>query len=245
MLYFTCGSTQPLDYTQYDGVVAGYHLSLWHDPLIFDIPNKIYRSQFLYGNNKDHHKPCPKSGCETIEAWVHKRVKRFPQVSEWVLVNEFTDDLGTGYPGYKLPDLKRYCEAAHLANPTAKLIIADFKPHLFRKWEVIAHICHELKREGFPVEVGIQTHLKSYNAPIVLARLSRIIQNFGVPVHFVEASLWYRGRLGGMACKGLWKELEAIAVSHNVKSFCPWWLHPKDTEVGRRMPTFEELNLYY
>lgn len=242
MRWFTCGSTQPLDYSKYDGVVAGYHLSLWHDPLIFDIPGKVYRSQFLYGNK--HHKPCPKSGCETIAQWVSKRVGKFPHLDEWVLINEFTDDLGTAYPNYKLSDLKRYCEAAHTANPQARLILGDFKPYLPRKWEAIAYICHALKKEGFPIEVGIQTHLKHYNASVVLARLPEIIRNFEIPVHFIEASLWYRGMLGKGLCKGLWAELEDVARSHNVASFCPWWLHPEDVEVGRRMPTFEGLSLF-
>lgn len=244
MLQFTCGSTQPIDLSKFDGVVIGYHWRLFEpggicNPLNF--PDKIIRAQFLYGNK--HHKPETTSNCETIEQWVGQRVRRFPQISEWVLVNEFTDDLGVPYSQYKLDDLKRYCEAAHTANPNARLIIGDFKPHLLRKWEAIARICHALRDCGFPVEIGIQTHLKTYNTPVALARLPKIISSFEIPVHFIEASLWHQGLDQGL-CKGFWGGLEAIAHRHDIKSFCRWWLTPEDTDVGRRMPTFEKLNLY-
>lgn len=250
MKQFTCGSTQPIDYSNFDGIVSGYHLSLWGEPSVFETPNKIYRGQFLYGHK--HKSPDISSGCETIPEWVTKRVSNFPQVSEWVLVNEFTDDLGVAYPGYKIDDLKRYCEAAHLANPEAKLIIGDFKPSKAKKWDAIANICHELQASGFPVEVGIQTHLKivtlnlfQWNAPVVLATLPSIIERFdGIPIHFLEASLWYKSIADKAVCNGLWSELVSIAEQHQAQSFCKWWLHPKDADVGRRMPTFEDLKLF-
>lgn len=249
MLQFTCGSTQPLDYSQYDGIVAGYHLSLWEPPKALDIPDKIYRAQFLYGHRDKS--PCPLSGCETIVEWVHKRVSKFPQVQEWVLINEFTDDLGVPYPGYALDDLKYYCEAAYLANPNARLIIGDFKPYLLKKWEAIARIISDLEGCGFPVEIGIQTHLKfsifnpfRWNAPIVLMLLPSVVKMFSVPIHFIEASLWYRFQSDTLTCDYLWHKLEAIAMDYKIKSFCNWWLHPADIEVGRRMPTFELLKLY-
>jgi len=245
MLNFTNGSSNlsRIDWTAFDGVVAGYWLSLWeHEPpTIFNIPDKIYRSMFLYGNK--HHKPHPNSGCDSIKEWVGQRVGKFPKINEWVLCNEFTDDLGVGYPDYKLDNLKRYCEAAHIANPKARLILGDFKPHLFNKWDAIANICHELAKD-FPVEVGIQTHLKTYNAPVILTRLPKIIEMFDVPVHFIEASLWYKNDVDKFACDYLWGELEGIANSHQVKSFCSWWLCSEDAEVGRRMPTFESLSLF-
>lgn len=242
MLQFTCGSSKSIDYSGFDGVAAGYHLKLWKEPFVFDIPDKIYRSQFLYGHK--HQNPEDAWNCETLEQWVGKRVKKYPGVQEWVLVNEFTDDLGVPYPHYRLDDLKRYCEAAHIANPCARLIIGDFKPHLLKKWDAIAKICHALKSEGFPVEVGIQTHLKTYNAPVVLDRLPCIIKAFDVPVHFIEASLWYWYDLDKMACDYLWGKLEGIADQPKVRSFCNWWLCAEDAEVGRRMPTFENLRLY-
>jgi hypothetical protein len=242
MLKFTCGSSLPLDYSKFDGVVAGYHLSLWGQPSVFDIPDKIYRGQFLYGHR--HQKPDPSSGCETIAEWVTRRVAKFPKINEWVLTNEFTDDLGVGYPGYKLDNLKRYCEAAHIANPKARLILGDFKPHLLRKWEQIAVICHELNREGFPVEVGIQTHIKTYNAPVILDRLPRVIKMFDCPVHLIEASLWYRNDVDRLLCNYFWGKLEGIADQPKIKSFCNWWLTEEDSHVGRRMPTFESLNLF-
>lgn len=248
-LKFTCGSSQAIDYDQFDGIVMGYHLSLWKQPRGLDIPNKIYRSQFLYGHK--HHDPCPFSNCQTTEEWVKKRVSKFPQVDEWVLVNEFTDDLGIPYPNYSLDHLKKYCEAAYSANPNARLIIGDFKPYLTSKWEAIAKICHALKAEGFPIEIGIQTHLKftafnpfKWNAPLVLMLLPSVIEMFNIPVHFIEASLWYQLDIDKLACDYLWKKLEAIAKENNVKSFCQWWLTPQDTEVGRRMPTFERLKLF-
>lgn len=247
MQYFTCGSSQPLDLTPFGGVVIGYHWRLFVDqngtknPLNF--PNKVIRAQFLYGHK--HQKPCPFSGCDSIKKWVGQRVRKFSQVQEWVLANEFTDDLGVPYPNYKLDDLKGYCEAAHLANPQAKLILGDFKSHLLNKWDAIAKICHELKSEGFPIEVGIQTHLKTYNAPLILQRLPKIVEMFGdVPVHFLEASLWYKNDIDKFACNYLWSELEAIANSHQIKSFCNWWLCSEDIYVGRRMPTFEGFNLF-
>ena len=242
MFQLTCGSTKPIDYSRFDGVVAGYHLFLWKEPFLLSIPDKIYRSQFLYGHK--HHSPDPNSGCDSIKEWVGQRVKKFPQVDEWVLCNEFADDLGVGYPNYKLDDLKGYCEAAHTANPNARLILGDFKPHLLRKWEKIAVICSELKAEGFPVEVGIQTHLKSYNAPVVLARLPEIIEMFNIPVHFLEASLWYKSDVDKMLCDYFWGKLEGIADQPKVKSFCNWWLYSEDAEVGRRMPTFDRLKLF-
>jgi hypothetical protein len=245
MIQFTCGSSQPLDLTLFGGVVIGYHWQLFVDrngtknPL--DFPDKIIRAQFLYGHK--HQKPCPFSGCETIEQWIKKRVAKFPKINEWVLTNEFTDDLGVGYPGYKLDNLKRYCEVAHIANPKARLILGDFKPHLFNKWDAIANICHELAKD-FPVEVGIQTHLKIYNAPVILTRLPKIIEMFDVPVHFIEASLWYKSVADKAICNGLWSELISIAEQHQVQSFCNWWLCSEDIEVGRRMPTFENLTLF-
>lgn len=249
MLQFTCGSSQPLDYSQFDGVVSGYHLSLWKEPRLLDIPDKVYRAQFLYGHK--HHNPCPFSSCESIADWIKKRVSKFPQIHEWVLVNEFTDDLGTPYPDYSLDDLKRYCEAAHTANPNARLIIGDFKPYLLKKWEAIAHIISELKFEGFPVEIGIQTHLKfsalnplKWNAPVTLMLLPSAIEMFSVPVHFIEASLWYQNDIDRLACDYLWYKLEQIAKDYQIESFCNWWLHPADIEVGRRMPTFEDLTLF-
>lgn len=249
MLQFTCGSTQLIDYSRFDGVVGGYHLSLWKEPRLLDIPDKVYRAQFLYGHK--HHNPCPFSSCESIAEWIHKRISKFPQINEWVLVNEFTDDLGTPYPDYSLDDLKRYCEAAHTANPNARLIIGDFKPYLLKKWEAIAKICHALKAEGFPIEIGIQTHLKftafdpfKWNAPLVLMLLPSVIGMFDIPVHFIEASLWYQSDHDKLACDYLWRKLEAIAKENNIKSFCQWWLIPQDAEVGRRMPTFEKLNLH-
>ena len=252
-MQFTCGSSLPLDLTPFDGVVIGYHWQLFIDqngtknPL--DFPGKIVRAQFLYGHK--HHKPCPFSGCDSIIEWVHRRVKRFPQITEWVLVNEFTDDLGVPYPDYFLDDLKRYCEAAHLANPDARLIIGDFKPYLLKKWEAIAHIISELKSEGFPIEVGIQTHFKfatfnpfRWNAPIALMFLPSTLRLFSVPVHFIEASLWYQDDIDSLACPFLWRKLEMIAKDHKVKSFCNWWVNSIDADVGRRMPTFEDLKLF-
>jgi len=243
MLKFTCGSSLPLDYSKFDGVVAGYHLSLWGQPSVFDIPDKIYRGQFLYGHR--HQKPDPSSGCETIAEWVTRRVSLYPVISEWVLINEFTDDLGVPYPNYKIDNLKRYFEAAHLANPEAKLIVGEFKPHLLKKWESVSNICLELKASGFPVEMGVQTHMKTYNAPVVLAQLPELIEMFNsIQIHFIEASLWYQSEVDKLLCPGFWKELEAIANNHKVKSFCNWWLTEEDSHVGRRMPTFEKLNLY-
>jgi hypothetical protein len=243
MLKFTCGSTQSIDYDQFDGIVAGYHLNLGREPCALDIPNKIYRSQFLYGHK--HHKPGEGwEHCETITEWVYQRVLKRPKINEWVLVNEFTDDLGVCYPDYKLDDLKRYCEAAHIANPKARLILGDFKPHLLRKWEQIAVICHELNREGFPVEVGVQTHIKTYNAPVILDRLPRVIKMFDCPVHLIEASLWYQNDVDRLLCNYFWGKLEGIADQPKVKSFCQWWLCSEDVEIGRRMPTFENLQLY-
>lgn len=242
MLQFTCGSTQPIDYAKFDGVVSGYHLSLWGQPSVFETPGKVYRGQFLYGHR--HQKPDPSSGCKTMVDWVTKRVSNFPQVTEWVLINEFTDDLGVPYPNCKIDDLKRYFEAAHLANPEAKLIVGDFKPHLLKKWESISSICIELKASGFPVEVGVQTHIKTYNAPVVLARLPELIGMFDIPIHFIEASLWYKGIADKLLCDGFWKELEAIAVNRQARSFCNWWLCTEDADVGRRMPTFESLKLF-
>jgi hypothetical protein len=245
MQQFTCGSSLPLDLTPFDGVVIGYHWQSFNqdgtkNPLNF--PDKIIRSQFLYGHK--HHKPCPFSGCDSIKEWVSQRVAKFPQVTEWVLVNEWTDDCGTPYPNYSLDSLKRYYEAAYTANPSARIILGDFRPHLLNKWRAIANICHELAKD-FPVEVGIQTHIKSYNAPVILARLPEIIGMFGdIPVHFIEASLWYKNDLDKLACDFLWGELEAIANNHQIKSFCNWWLCSEDAEVGRRMPTFEKLSLY-
>ena len=244
-MQFTCGSSLPLDLTPFDGVVIGYHWQSFNqdgtkNPLNF--PNKIIRAQFLYGNK--HHKPCPFSGCDSIIEWVHRRVKRFPQITEWVLVNEWTDDCGVPYPNYSLDSLKRYCEAVYTANPSARIILGDFRPHLLNKWRAIANICHELAKD-FPVEVGIQAHIKSYNAPVILARLPEIIGMFGdIPVHFIEASLWYKNDLDKLACDFLWGELEAIANKHQIKSFCNWWLCSEDAEVGRRMPTFESLRLF-
>lgn len=247
MLQFTCGSSQPLDLTSFDGVVIGYHWRLFVDqhgtknPL--DFPGKIVRAQFLYGNK--HHKPCPFSGCDSIKEWVGQRVAKFPQVDEWVLVNEFTDDFGTPYPGYSLGELKTYCEAAYIASPNARLIIGDFKPHLVKKWEKIAKICSKLKSEGFPIETGIQTHIKTYNAPVILARLPQVIESFNnIPLHFLEASLWYRSDFDRSLCDYIWGELEAIAKEYQIKSFCNWWLCADDTEIGRRMPTFESLKLF-
>jgi hypothetical protein len=243
MLKFTCGSSLPLDYSKFDGVVAGYHLSLWGQPSVFDIPDKIYRGQFLYGHRNQ--KPDPSSGCETIAEWVTRRVSLYPVISEWVLINEFTDDLGVPYPNYKIDNLKRYFEAAHLANPEAKLIVGEFKPHLLKKWESVSNICLELKASGFPVEMGVQTHMKTYNAPVVLAQLPELIGMFNsIQIHFIEASLWYQSEVDKLLCPGFWKELEAIANNHKVKSFCNWWLTEEDSHVGRRMPTFESLNLF-
>jgi hypothetical protein len=242
MQQFTCGSSQPIDYSKFDGVVSGYFLSLWGQPSVFEAPNKIYRGQFLYGHR--HHTPDPSSGCSTIAEWVTRRVSLYPAISEWVIVNEFTDDLGVAYPDYKIDDLKRYCEAAHLANPEAKLIIGEFKPHLLKKWESVSSICLELKAAGFPVEVGIQTHIKTYDAPVILARLPEIIEMFDIPVHFLEASLWYKGEVDKLLCPGFWRKLEAIAANRQVKSFCNWWLTKEDSYVGRRMPTFENLKLF-
>ena len=245
MLQFTCGSSLPLDYSKFDGVVIGYHWRLFDKdglPNDLDFGNKIIRSQFLYGHT--HHAPHPLSKCQTIEQWVGKRVGRFPQVSEWILVNEFTDDLGVPYPDYKIDDLKKYCEAAHLANPDARLILGDFKPYLFKKWGAITKICQELKAEGFPVEIGIQTHIKTYNAPVILSRLPSVVKMFDIPVHFLEASLWYKTDLDKMSCDYFWGKLEAIARNHQIKSFCNWWLTSKDIEIGRRMPTFEGLKLF-
>jgi hypothetical protein len=245
MLQFTCGSSLALDLTPFDGVVIGYHWQPFNQDGTknsLNFPNKIIRAQFLYGNK--HHKPCPFSGCDSIIEWVHRRVERFPQITEWVLVNEWSDDLGVPYPNYSLDSLKRYCEAAYTANPSARIILGDFRPHLLNKWRAIANICHELAKDC-PVEVGIQTHIKSYNAPVILARLPEIIGMFGdIPVHFIEASLWYKSDLDKLACDFLWRELEAIANNHQIKSFCNWWLCSEDAEVGRRMPTFENLQLY-
>lgn len=253
MLNFSNGSSNlsRIDWTTFDGVVAGYWLSLWeHEPpTIFSIPNKIYRSMFLYGNK--HHKPHPDSGCETLVDWVGWKVGQFPQVTEWVLVNEFTDDFGNPYTDYKIDDLKRYFEAAYLANPNAKLILGDFKPYLLSKWDKISAIADELKALGFPVEVGVQNHLKhsgsdvfKNNAPIVLGLMPELLQKFNVPVHFFEVSLWYKEPSDLAFCGQLWNELISIGNQYQVKSFCPWWLYQDDTNVGRRMPTFEGLTLY-
>ena len=245
MLQFTCGSSQPLDLTLFDGVVIGYHWrSFNRDGTVNDLDfgDKIIRSQFLYGHRDKT--PHPGSECSTIKDWVYKRVGKFSQVKEWVLVNEWTDDLGIPYPNYSLDDLKRYCEAAYLANPKARLILGDFKPHLLRKWEAIAKICHELNTEGFPVEVGIQTHIKTYNAPVILDRLPRVIKMFDCPVHLIEASLWYQNDVDRLLCDYFWGKLEGIADQPKIKSFCNWWLRVEDIEVGRRMPTFENLTLF-
>jgi len=243
-MQFTCGSSLPLDLTPFDGVVIGYHWQCFNQDGTknsLNFPNKIIRAQFLYGNK--HHKPDPSSGCETIEQWVKKRVLKYPQVNEWVIVNEWTDDLGIPYPNYHLNNLKRYCEAVYTANPSARIILGDFRPHLLNKWRAIANICHELAKD-FPVEVGIQTHIKSYNAPVILARLPEIIGMFGdIPVHFIEASLWYKNEFDKLACDYFWGALEAITNIHQIKSFCNSWLCSEHAEVGRRMPTFEKLNL--
>lgn len=247
MLQFTCGSSRTLDYSQFNGVVSGYHLSLWDKPNLFDIPNKIYRAQFLYGHRN---KSSPRLG-ESIAEWVGRRVKKFPQVNEWVLINEFTDDCGVPYSGYDLDDLKKYCEAAYLANPNARLIIGDLKPYLLRKWEAIANIISELESCGFPVEVGFQVHLKfttfnpfRWNAPIALMLLPSVIEMFSVPIHFIEASLWYQIEVDSLVCNYLWHKLNTIAEDYQIKSFCNWWINPADTDIGRRMPTFEALTLY-
>lgn len=242
MLQFTCGSSQFIDYDQFDGIVAGYHLKLWSEPYALDIPNKIYRSQFLYGHK--HRKAEEAWGCETIKEWVSKRIRKYPLIDEWILVNEFTDDLGIGYPEYKLDNLKNYCEAAHLANPNAKLIVGDFKPHLIKKWDAIAKIIGELISCGFPVEAGIQTHIKTRNAPVVLSRLPEVIGAFSCPVHLIESSLWYKNDIDRIMCDYFWGKLQGIAEQHKVKSFCNWWLSSKDVEIGRRMPTFENLKLH-
>jgi hypothetical protein len=86
--------------------------------------------------------------------------------------------------------------------------------------------------------------LKTYNAPVILARLPKVIEMFDVPVHFIEASLWYKNNVDKMLCDYLWGELEGIADQPKVKSFCNWWLCSEDAEVGRRMPTFESLRLF-
>jgi len=45
-----------------------------------------------------------------------------------------------------------------------------------------------------------------------------------IQIHFIEASLWYQSEVDKLLCPGFWKELEAIANNHKVKSFCNWWL---------------------
>lgn len=244
MLQFTCGSSLPLDYSKFDGVVIGYHWQFFKNglPNSLDFGGRIVRGQFLYGHT--HHAPHPLSNCETIDQWVGKRVGRFPQINEWVLANEFTDDLGVPYPDYKLDDLKRYCEAAHLANPNARLILGDFKPYLFKKWGAIAKICHELKAEGFPVEAGLQLHLKTYNASTVLYRLPRVFNMFDCPIHIIEYSLWYKNSMDKIIYKYVPKTIEDVLKKFNVKSFCNWWLCEEDTGIGRKMPTFEGLKLF-
>jgi hypothetical protein len=67
---------------------------------------------------------------------------------------------------------------------------------------------------------------------------------FDVPMHFIEASLWYKNDVDKFACDYLWGELEGIADQPKVQSFCNWWLCSEDAEVGRRMPTFENLRLF-
>lgn len=252
MLNFHCGSTQPIDESKFDGVVIGYHHQLFsndgeQNPL--DFPGKIIRSHFLYGHQ--HKKPHPLSECETIEQWVKRRVNRFPNVNEWLLVNEFTDDVGVPYEHYKIDDLKRYYSAAYEINPNAKLIIGDFKPYHLKKWRAIANITNELKEIGIPIEVGIQNHLKfvatnvfRWNAPVVLSLLNNVIDMFDCPVHFIECSLWYKHPFDKVACKGYWNELLAIAKNNNIASFCQWWLTEADAEVGGKMPTFKDLKVY-
>lgn len=252
MLKFNCGSTLPIDNSKYDGVVIGYHYKLFNDngeqnPLEF--PEKIIRSQFLYGHADK--KPHLLSECETIEQWVSKRVTRFPKINEWILVNEFCDDVGVPYEYYKIDDLKRYYGAAHEANPNAKLILGDFKPYHLKKWRAISNICNELKSIGIPIEVGIQNHLKfvttnifRWNAPVVLTLLPSVIGMFDCPVHFIECSLWYKNPLDKSISKDCWNNLIKIAEDNNVKSFCQWWLTEVDTEIGEKMPTFKDLKIY-
>lgn len=249
MLNFTCGSTKELDLAPFDGVVIGYHWDIFKEiiPNTDNIPekfeNKIIRSQFLYGNKNK--KPPEKTECETIEQWIYKRISKFTQVKEWVLINEFTDDCGTPYQHYGLESLKRYCDAAYSANPDIDIIIGDFRPWNINKWMGISKIINDLKKSGFPVKVGIQTHIKTKNALVFIKNLPNIIDMFNLgDVHLIEASLWYFIDLDYIFCKDIWLQLIEICESKKVVSFCDWWLNVEDSNVGRRMPTFEKLNLY-
>lgn len=249
MLNYTCGSTKDISLDKFDGVVMGYHWSLFRNfnPNTNNVPeqfkNKIIRSQFLYGNK--HKKPEETSKCETIEQWVFQKISKFQQSKEWVLVNEFTDDCGTPYQYYDLESLKLYCDAAYRANPDIDIIIGDFRPWNSRKWVGIAKIINSLKSSGFPVKVGIQAHIKTLNSIAFINNLPTVIDMFCEgDVHLIEASLWYSNSIDSILCENIWDKLLKICEDKKIVSFCNWWLTVDDSISSRKMPTFENLNLY-
>lgn len=246
MRLFTCGSSLPIPtdiFSNFDGVIAGYYWDLWdtnpNRPSVFNFSEgKISRSHFLYGN-KDR-KPPTQSKCKTIEDWVRKRVSKFPEIDEWVIVNEFTGEFPyTYYPGYNPEEVISYCKIVHEINPEAKLIIADFKPWMIGRWLESIKLVVEMGLEaGLPIELGIQTHIKTINAPVILTQLPRILKTYKnlCPTHFIEASVWYSTELDKKVVNAIWCNLVDIAIAHNVVSFCPWWLNEVDEA---KMPTFE------
>ncbi len=250
MRYFTCGSSMPIPpdiFSKFDGVVAAYYWNLWGEieakdkrPSVFNFSEgKIIRSHFLYGNT--HQTPLREStGCQTIEEWVERRISRFPQVNEWVIVNEFTKyETYRYYPGYSPEEVIKYCKILHTINPEAKIIIADFKPWMLDKWLESIRIVVELGlKNNLPIELGIQTHIKTINAPLFLAQLQRILKFYQnvCPVHFIEASVWHTTKVDKILTNTIWDGLIKIASHYNIASFCPWWLNEVDEEM---MPSFE------
>ena len=245
MQWFTCGSKAeipPYILNKFNGVVAaGHHLSLWDNPSVFEqFPGKTIRAHFLYGNK--NRGVGIRSNQPTIKDWVRERVAMFPQVNEWVLVNEFTGDVANSfYPGYSPQEVVEYFRIAHEANPKAKLILADFKPWMLDRWLIsIKPIVEKLVFLGVPIELGIQLHIKTKNAPTVLSRLYRILDAYKpiCPIHFIEVSVWWHRSLSldQHLLPGYWKEIIKIGEDYDVKSICPWFLHPLDED---RIPTFE------
>lgn len=246
MHLFTCGSSlqiPPDILSRFDGVVANYFWDLpgmGINPSVFDFSEgKIVRHHFLYGNK--HTKPPIKSGCKTIEEWVRKRASAFPKVNEWVIVNEFTGNTPYSYyRGYNPGEVISYCKAVHEINPKAKLIIADFKPWETDRWLKSIKIIIEMGLEaGLPIELGIQTHIKTINAPVILYQLVKILKTYKnlCPVHFIEASVWHSTVLDKKLVNTIWCHLVDIAIDYNVASFCPWWLNEIDEE---KMPSFDD-----
>lgn len=261
MKLLTCGTRHdiPVDImNNFEGIVIDYFWYKKYDVEVIELARKynksLIRRSFLYGNK--HSKPDSDSGCSTIEEWVGKRVATFPSVSEWVLVNEFLDNNFNPYPGYEYENLKSYFLAASQANPNAKLILSDFRPHQIGRWQKIKSIIEQLLSENVPIHgVGIQVHFKTRNAvsfipgvAYYLDALPTVIKMFdGVcPVHLSEVSLWHHYSEPPSKMIPLWEKLLIISDSLNVESFTPWWLvNPWDNGIfdggkSKPMPTFEE-----